>query len=86
MPAGTRMLLQSNNYFAEPTHIACVDRPRRFWRAGKAVAYRLRRRTADEEVYALYADRAGLGGTDFQAKFRGLREGKISQRVRAVVP
>lgn len=24
MPAGTRVLLQSNNYFAEPTHIACV--------------------------------------------------------------
>jgi hypothetical protein len=24
MPAGTRVLLQSNNYFSEPTHIACV--------------------------------------------------------------
>ncbi|WP_442579463.1 class I SAM-dependent methyltransferase [Mesorhizobium sp. ASY16-5R] len=24
MPKGTRVLLQSNNYFAEPTHIACV--------------------------------------------------------------
>jgi hypothetical protein len=24
LPAGTRVLLQSNDYFAEPTHIACV--------------------------------------------------------------
>jgi hypothetical protein len=25
LPAGTRVLLQSNDYFSEPTHIACVE-------------------------------------------------------------
>ena len=28
LPKGTNVLLQSNDYFSEPTHINCVDRSR----------------------------------------------------------
>ena len=62
LPAGTRVLLQSNDYFAEPTHINCVASLEEFAGLAGLGDVRFLRRTADEEIHAVHADRAGVGG------------------------
>jgi hypothetical protein len=58
LPAGLPLLLQSNDYVREPDHRSCVPRSRPS-RAGGPVRGLVRGRAADEELYALHADRRG---------------------------
>ena len=58
LPKGTNVLLQSNDYFSEPTHINCVESVEAFERLAGLAGAALFRHAADEEIQPLHADRA----------------------------
>ena len=60
LPRSTAVLLQSNNYVSEPTHINCMNSLAEFADEAGLDRTGFFRRTANEKLYPLYADWPGL--------------------------
>lgn len=60
LPRGVRVMLQSNDYFSEPTHINCVPNLDAFAAQAKLSRLDFFRQPEDEEIHPVHADRVGL--------------------------